>query len=120
MSVTGRPTKYTDELVSKAKAYITDYAIYGDVIPSVAGLSSMLGIVRSTLYKWEEEKQEFSDILRSIKHEQEKVLLNRGLIGDFNSAITKLVLGKHGYHDRQDLDITGDMSINIGKDFEGI
>ncbi len=119
MSVTGRPTKYTDELVEKAKAYITDYAIYGDVIPSIAGLSSALKVSRSILYKWEEEKQDFLDILREIKAEQEKVLLNKGLIGDFNSAITKLVLGKHGYHDRQDLDITGDMSINIGKEFDG-
>lgn len=116
MSVTGRPTKYTDELIKKAKAYITDYAIYEDVIPSIAGLSSMLEISRSTLYKWEEEKQEFSDILRGIKAEQEKILLNKGLSGDFNSAITKLVLGKHGYHDKQDLDVSGD--INLGKEFD--
>ena len=120
MSVMGRPTKYTDELVKKAKAYITDYAIYGDVIPSIAGLSSYLKVNRSSLYEWESLYKDFSDILRAIKAEQEKVLINKGLIGDFNSAITKLVLGKHGYHDRQDLDITGDMSINIGKEFEGI
>ena len=120
MSTMGRPTKYTDELVKIAKAYITDYAIYGDVIPSIAGLSSILKVTRTTLYAWEKEDKDFSYILRDIKEEQEKVLLNKGLIGDFNSAITKLVLGKHGYHDRQDLDITGDMSINIGKEFEGV
>jgi hypothetical protein len=27
-------------------------------------------------------------------------LIAKGLSGDFNSAIAKLVLGKHGYHDR--------------------
>ena len=35
--MSGRPTKYNDILVSKAKDYITSYVTYGDVIPSIAG-----------------------------------------------------------------------------------
>ena len=120
MSKTGRPSKYTDELIEKAKGYISTYELQGDVIPSIAGLSSYLEITRTTLYAWEKEYDEFSYILRAIKSEQEKVLLNNGLSGDFNSAITKLVLGKHGYHDKQDVDQKGSMSISIGKEFEGI
>ena len=120
MSKIGRPTKYTDELIKKAREYITDYEMYGDVIPSIAGLSSYLEVTRTTLYDWEKEHKEFSYILRGIKSEQEKVLLNSGLNGDFNSAITKLVLGKHGYHDKQDVDQKTDMTINIGKEFNGI
>jgi len=116
----GRPTKYTDELVMKAKAYITDYAIYEDMIPSVAGLASALDVSRTVLYDWEKEYPEFLYILEAIKREQQKVLLNKGLSGDFNSTITKLVLGKHGYHDKQDVDVKADMSINIGKEFNGI
>jgi len=31
--------------------------------------------------------------------------VNKGLNNTFNSAITKLVLGKHGFHDKMDQDI---------------
>ena len=37
---------------------------------------------------------------------QQLTLLNGGLSNTFNSAITKLVLGKHGYHDKMDQDIS--------------
>jgi len=116
----GRPSKYTEELIHEAKQYIVSYETYGDVIPSIAGLSCVLSVNRDTLYEWEKKYPEFSDILRRIQEEQQKVLLNKGLSGDFNSAITKLVLGKHGYHDKQDMDVKGDMAINIGKEFNGI
>ena len=36
-----------------------------------------------------------------------------GLKGDFNSTITKLVLGKHGYHDKQDVGLTGGVNVII-------
>ena len=114
----GRPTKYNDELFNKAKAYLTDYVMYEDMIPSIASLSLVLGVSRTTLYEWEKEHEEFSYILEDIKAKQEKVLISKGLSGDFNSAITKLVLGKHGYHDKQDVGIIGD--INIGSEFNGI
>ena len=120
MSDTGRPTKYKPELIKKAKAYITEYETYGDVIPSIAGLASVIEVHRSLLYVWEKEHPEFLDILEAIKREQQKVLLNKGLTGDFNSAITKLVLGKHGYHDKQDMDVKADMSVQIGKEFSGV
>ena len=32
--------------------------------------------------------------------------MQNGLNNTFNSAITKLVLGKHGYHEKMDQDIT--------------
>jgi hypothetical protein len=116
----GRPTKYNDKLIEKAKAYISDYEKYGDVIPSIAGLASVIDVHRSLMYVWEKEYPEFLDILEAIKREQQKVLLNKGLSGDFNSQITKLVLGKHGYHDKQDVDLKGDMNISIGKEFDGV
>ena len=36
---------------------------------------------------------------------QRLVLLNKGLTGEFNSNITKLVLGKHGFHDKREVDL---------------
>jgi hypothetical protein len=107
----GRPTKYSDEVLGTAVDYLYRYdeEPYNDVFPSVVGLACVLKISKSTLYDWasQDEKEEFSDILVQINQSQERVLLSKGLTGDFNSAITKLVLGKHGYHDKQDTEITG-------------
>lgn len=101
----GRPTKYTPELIERAKEYANgQYEIIGDVIPSIAGLASYLDITRETIHTWvnEEEKAEFSDIIRKMMQTQESVLMAKGLDGKFNSTITKLILTKHGYSDKID------------------
>jgi hypothetical protein len=105
----GRPTKYSDQMVEKAKDYLATYQKLGRMIPSNAGLAVFLGVSRDTLYDWakDEEKAEFSDILNKIQAKQEEVLIDKGLDGDFNAAITKLVLGKHGYHDKVDSTLGG-------------
>ena len=97
-----RPTKYNQEIVTKAQHYLDNYEKEGHKIPSQAGLALVLGLSRQTLKTWSqaEDKKEFLDILDRIHQKQECVLLDNGLTGKFNAAITKLVLGKHGYHDR--------------------
>jgi hypothetical protein len=56
---------------------------------------------------WAKDKnKEFSYILDRCMQVQAKTLVNNGLNNTFNSAITKLVLGKHGYHDKMEQDIT--------------
>lgn len=101
----GRPTDYNKETIPKTLHYLENYKEYGDMIPSVAGLSIALGVNRDTIYEWssQDSKKEFSDILKSLLSTQEKVLINNGLNNTFNSQITKLVLGKHGYSDKQEI-----------------
>lgn len=95
-----RPTEYTPEIAKQAWDYLDNYEKHGDQIPSIVGLADALSRAESTVYAWDcPEKPEFSGILEAIKQRQQKVLLNKGLSGDFNSQITKLVLGKHGFHD---------------------
>jgi molybdopterin-guanine dinucleotide biosynthesis protein len=103
-----RPTKYNQEIVTKAQHYLENYQEYDDVIPSLAGLALVLGLSRETLRLWskDEDKKEFFGILDRINQKQECVLINNGLNGTFNSNIAKLVLGKHGYHDRPQQDGT--------------
>lgn len=105
----GRPTKYTPELLKKAHHYLDEGWKVEDVIPSHVGLALELDITRKTLYEWaaDEKKQEFSDILDRILIKQQRVLIKNGLDNTFNSNITKLVLGKHGFHDKQDTELTG-------------
>lgn len=101
---TGRPTKLNDALIEDACNYIDDFQ---GAIPSVAGLALQLKVARSTIYKWAEENRYFSDILGDILAKQELMCLSGGLTGDFNATIAKLVLGKHGYSDKQETELSG-------------
>jgi hypothetical protein len=104
----GRPSIYTQELVKRARGYLTSYQDMGDEVPTVAGLACVLGVVRDTCYQWasDPEKAEFSDILKELAQRQERVLVNKGLKGDFNAPITKMMLTKHGYSDKVENDHT--------------
>ena len=108
----GRPTDYTPEAIQKAKEYATlcaDRALDGEerATGSVAELALHLDVSRSTVYKWAEENEEFSDILEKILSAQELALIDNGLRGTFNAAITKLMLTKHGYTDKSDVTSDG-------------
>ena len=104
----GRPTKYTPELIIKAKQYVEDG--YG-IFPSIAGMCCELDISRECAYDLAKQHQEFSDILETISRKQERLLLEKGLNSEYNSTISKLVLTKHGYSDKTetklDIDMTG-------------
>lgn len=99
----GRPTAYNEEIQEKADKYIDGN--YGKGIPSVAGLALYLGVCRATIKTWAKhsDKPDFLATLDSISCIQESRALEYGLIGDFNSAITKLVLSNHGYRERQEV-----------------
>jgi hypothetical protein len=106
--VMGRPTVYSDEICRQAWLYLEDYAKHGHVIPSIVGLADVLKVAESTIYEWSKKHvEDFSGILPAIKGRQQMVLLNKGLDGTFNAMITKLVLGKHGYHERQETELSG-------------
>lgn len=111
----GRPTDYTEELLEKARAYEADFkSIFpDDVLPTLEGLALHLGISRETIYAWEsqEGKEIFSDIVSNIRQQQAKTLVNKGLKGEYNASIAKVMLTKHGY--REGIDTTSD-----GKAFE--
>jgi len=97
----GRPTKYTPEVIRKAKDYLENYETYGDVIPSIAGLAVELDLNKETITNWakDKNKSEFSRVVTALIQGQERKLLNGGLDSVFNPGITRLILSKHGYHD---------------------
>lgn len=110
-------SKYSEQMVEKATDYLANFRKMGDEIPSHLGLADHLEIGTTTLYRWakEEGKEAFRDILERIMTRQGKTLINKGLNGDFNSAIAKLVLGKHGYSDKQEIEAKG-LTISFDKD----
>lgn len=105
----GRPTKYTPEILDAAQAYLDGgWEAVGDAVPTVVGMALDIGIAKSTCYDWakREDKQAFSDILTRVEALQERKLVNGGLVQEFNPAITKMMLTKHGYSDKIEQDHT--------------
>ncbi len=109
----GRPSKYNPTILRKTKEYINNYKEEGDKIPSIAGLAVKLTLSRDTIYYWlqQKDKEEFSDIVSQLMTKQEAVLLNGGIDGSFNSQICKTLLSKHGYHDKQEIDVNQEVNI---------
>ena len=104
----GRPTSYSDDMLQQATEYVDKgWRKEGDVMPMIESLSVVLGVARSTIYKWAEEKPEFSDILDTLMAVQAKELWNRGLVGDYNSTMAKLALTKNGYSDKSQSEVSG-------------
>lgn len=102
----GRPTKYGQEILDKTRKYIDGG--YG-IFPSIAGLALALKVSRDTVREWakEEGKEEFSAIIEELQALQEQKLLENGLTNEYNPTITKVVLTKHGYSDKQETALTG-------------
>ena len=103
----GRPTKLTDDVFKQAENYIAgDWMKLGHIIPSAVGLAKVLGVSKKTIYNWADSNEDFLHILATLNSEQEFTLINNGLSGEFNTAITKLVLAKHDYSDKVSQDVT--------------
>lgn len=118
-----RPTDYNKDIVKKVKQYLED-SVDDEIqqtigmsakgtelfknkvivnIPTIEGLAVYLSVHRDTIYEWEKEYKEFSDILAKLRAKQATELINKGLSGDYNSTIAKVLLTKHGYRDSQEV-----------------
>ena len=97
---TGRPTSYSQEILDLTREYLNNLP-EDEVVHSIEGLADYIKIARSTIYEWisQEDKKDFSDIVELILSKQGKTLVNKGLDNKFSSAITKVMLSKHGYRE---------------------
>jgi len=103
----GRPSTCTPAVCDEARWYMQGgWKLVGDVIPSIVGMACEVGIPETQVYEWARINDDFSQIIKGIKAEQQRVLLSGGASGKLNSTITKLLLGKHGYHEKVDSSIT--------------
>lgn len=111
----GRPTSYEGQItLDKALEYLEsckdvfepESRTWSINLPKSEGLALYLGVARSTIYKWAQEHEDFSDILDRINAEQANRLINNGLSGKYNANIAKLALGKQGYSEKMETDVT--------------
>jgi len=131
----GRPPKYKgDETIALAEEYIkecedefvnimeSENEKTGRVkyerqlrvnLPKGEGLALKLEVSRDTLYDWAKKYPKFSNILEKINSLQAERVINRALSGEYNANIAKLLLGKHGYHDKQEVQHSGSILGNL-------
>ena len=109
-----RPTLYNEQILEYTKQYIDTCEDTFDPeskkvkvnIPTIEGLAYHLGINKDTIYSWRKEKPEFSELISNLLAKQAKYLVNKGLSGEYNPTIAKVLLTKHGYTEKTETDIT--------------
>ncbi len=102
----GRPTKYTPELLKNAHEYVDNWEELGDVVPQLCGLAVHCGISEETVQEWKkhEDKKEFSALCACVMGMQKRELVNKGLSRATDASLSKLMLMKHGYSEKQEVD----------------
>ena len=123
----GRPTIYSQDILDRAKLYVEDcvdnrervvlmvneekgYTKYETRaivnLPTIEELSYILKISKETIYAWCITHKDFSDVINDLRSKQGMMLIKKGLSGEYNPIIAKLILVKHGYRDVVDTDVT--------------
>ena len=124
----GQPTYYNKKYVERVEDYLKNNVDLVDVItedgetppkqskvklPTIEGFARFIGVPRRTIYEWRDKHIEFSHTLDKILIEQQERLINKGLAGDYNSTIAKLILSSnHGMAERKDV-TSGDLPIPL-------
>lgn len=126
MAKEGRPTKYSPTLIKKVDEYLKQCVdeeydwtkSSGDKseswehrikvkLPTMEGFSFFIDTPIRTIYDWKDTYPDFSQSLEKIVKAQKDRLIEKGLSGDYNATIAKLILSSnHGMREKVDTDIT--------------
>ncbi len=127
----GRPEEFKEEYIEKAEKYLkackdreakfhktsgvrsdTYERLIKVKLPTIEGFAEYIGVSRKSLYNWEKTYPLFASALERIRTAQLTRLINKGLSGDYNPIIAKLILSSnHGMKDRVD-ETSDDKPIN--------
>lgn len=133
MAKRGQPTKYKEIYIKQVDKYLKEnqdsFPVYTSVktvkgrkknvryqgdkiivkLPTIGGFALFINVPERCVYDWREVHPNFSQSLEKIVKEQKKRLLNKGLSGDYNSTIAKLILSSnHGMVERKDITTGGE------------
>jgi len=125
--MTGRHREYTQAHYDEAKKYLesckdsyTEKDKLRVKLPSIEWLArhlqkAWLHVARSTIYLWKDDEKcdPFSDILEEILSEQADRLINSSISWEYNSNISKLLMGKHWYSEKQEIDQNNSGEVTI-------
>ena len=98
---------FPPEAVETALHYIDNHeSVYGDVIPSTAGLAHLLGASPQQVRSWARDHDEFLDVYQRLIAAKARILINRGVKGETKEGFAKFLLGHCGYREQKDVDVT--------------
>ena len=101
---TGRPTKYKPEYATDG--YIDKYISHceeNNELVSLCGFACYIGVCEDTIQEWRKVHHKFSEPLSYLKQMSKQMLLNKGLLGEYNPTIAKLgLMANHGMKERLD------------------
>lgn len=101
-----RPSEYKKEYIDKVDDYLSQYEKLGDATPTKEGFAIFIGTTKPAIYRWAEKHKGFRYALERIESQQGRDLQNKGLTGEFNSPITKLMLSaNHDMREKSDVDV---------------
>jgi len=105
--VFGRPTKYKPEYCN-LKPYLEHCKKEND-LPSKCGYAAFLSVAEKTIENWGKANPDFLLSLGVLLTIEKQTLLNKGLRGEYNSTIAKLILSaNHGLREGTDITSGGD------------
>ena len=109
--VFGRPTKYKPECCN-LEPYLK-HCTAKDTLPSKVGYAVFLNVAEDTVSNWGKANPDFLGSLRILLTIEEQTLINKGLRGEYNSTIAKLILSaNHGLREGTDITTSGEKSEN--------
>lgn len=104
MSIKGkketRPRAYYGRITcARAWRYLRNYERRGDPMPCKGGMAQELGCSVRAINNWADKYPAFRRVFDQMKAEQERLLLNNGLNGTWNSQICRQMLcSNFGYY----------------------
>ena len=90
--------------------------------PTVTGLALALGFnSRQALINYEGYGEQFHDTIKKAKLFIENYIEKGALVGDLHPVFSIFNLkNNYGWKEKQEIEHSGDMNVNIGKEFDGI
>ena len=119
------PVKLTAAVVRKAALYLEDPEVEAeDTMATAAGLAVHLGVPSTRLRDWVSQDGDLADrfreIMTRIEDNIERLLIDKGLRGDWAPSLVKHIMAtKHGYVEQQEVKMevsVKDMAAKITKE----
>ena len=99
----GRPKKDIAPIVEAVGAYADGaWRDRGDAVPTISGAALYAGVTRRMLNRYADSRPSLRYTLDFILELQRQELINKGLRGEYNSNIVKLMLShNHGFVEKR-------------------
>jgi len=126
----GRPTKYEDRfcqlmidyfnketykvVLLENKKGIEEPHEIPSPLPTFEGFATSIGICKKTLLNWTVEHKEFLHAYELCKDYQKEILIQNGLMGNYNCLFAKFVaINATDMKEKQEIEHSGDINIKV-------